>query len=115
MRRAATGLGDNAGNVSLIDRGGHGRRKVVHDNDGVLGQDGEVDDLLAQQLGQNTGADVGDVGRAQTEHLVVHGQEHVLEHGRGVHERCSAQVPPSMAALMRRSCPDPEPEQCVRS
>ena len=27
-------------------------------------------------LGQNTGADVGDVGRAQTEHLVVHGQEH---------------------------------------
>ena len=87
MRRAATGLGDNAGNVGLIDRGGHGRRKVVHDNDGVLGQDGEVDDLLAQQLGQNTGADVGDVGRAQTEHLVVHGQEHVLEHGRSVHER----------------------------
>ena len=59
----------------------------MHDNDGILGQDGEVDDLLAQQLGQNTGADVGDVGRAQTEHLVVHGQEHVLEHGRGVHER----------------------------
>ena len=87
MRRAATGLGDDTGNVGLIDRGGHGRRKVVHDNDGVLGQDGEVDDLLAQQLGQNTGADVGDVGRAQTEHLVVHGQEHVLEHGRGVHER----------------------------
>ena len=86
MRRAATGLGDDTGNVGLIDRGGHGRRKVVHDNDGVLGQDGEVDDLLAQQLGQNTGADVGDVGRAQTEHLVVHGQEHVLEHGRGVHE-----------------------------
>ena len=59
----------------------------MHDNDGVLGQDGEVDDLLAQQLGQNTGADVGDVSRAKTEHLVVHGQEHVLEHGRGVHER----------------------------
>ena len=59
----------------------------MHDNDSILGQDGEVDDLLAQQLGQNTGADVGDVGRAQTEHLVVHGQEHVLEHGRGVHER----------------------------
>ena len=58
----------------------------MHDNDGVLGQDGEVDDLLAQQLGQNTGADVGDVGRAQAEHLVVHGQEHVLEHGRSVHE-----------------------------
>ena len=58
----------------------------MHDNDGVLGQDGEVDDLLAQQLGQNTGADVGDVGRAQAEHLVVHSQEHVLEHGRGVHE-----------------------------
>ena len=87
VRRAATGLGDDTGNVGLIDRGGHGRREVVHDNDGVLGQDGEVDDLLAQQLGQNTGADVGDVGRAQTEHLVVHGQEHVLEHGRGVHER----------------------------
>ena len=87
MRRAATGLGDDTGNVGLIDRGGHGRRKVMHDNDGVLGQDGEVDDLLAQQLGQNTGADIGDVGRAQTEHLVVHGQEHVLEHGRGVHER----------------------------
>ena len=58
----------------------------MHDNDGVLGQDGEVNDLLAQQLGQNTGTDVGDVGRAQTEHLVVHGQEHVLKHGRGVHE-----------------------------
>ena len=87
VRRAATGLGDDAGDVSLVDRGGHGRRKVVHDNDGVLGQDGEVDDLLAQQLGQNTGADVGDVGRAQAEHLVVHSQEHVLEHGRGVHER----------------------------
>ena len=87
VRRAATGLGDDAGNVGLIDRGGHGRRKVVHDNNGVLGQDGEVDDLLAQQLGQNTGADVGNVGRAQTEHLVVHGQEHVLEHGRSVHER----------------------------
>ena len=87
VRRAATGLGDDAGNVGLIDRGGHGRREVVYNNDGVLGQDGKVDDLLAQQLGQNTGADVGDVGRAQTEHLVVHGQEHVLEHGRGVHER----------------------------
>ena len=87
VRRAAAGLGDDTGNVSLIDRGGHGRREVVHDNDGVLGQDGEVDDLLAQQLGQNTGADVGDVGRAQTEHLIIHGQEHVLEHGRGVHER----------------------------
>ena len=80
-------VGYDTGNVGLIDRGGHGRRKVVYDDDGVLGQDGEVDDLLAQQLGQNTGADVGDVGRAQTEHLVVHGQEHVLEHGRGVHER----------------------------
>ena len=87
VRRATTGLGDDAGNVSLIDRSGHGRREVVHDNDGVLGQDGEVDDLLAQQLGQNTGADVGDIGRAQAEHLVVHGQEHVLEHGRSVHER----------------------------
>ena len=87
MRRAATGLGDDTGNVGLIDRGGHGRREVVHDNDSILGQDGEVDDLLAQQLGQNTGADVGDVGRAQTKHLVVHGQEHVLKHGRGVHER----------------------------
>ena len=87
VRRAATSLGDDTGNVGLIDRGGHGRREVVHDNDGVLGQDGKVDDLLAQQLGQNTGADVGDVGRAQTEHLIVHGQEHVLEHGRGVHER----------------------------
>ena len=87
VRRTATGLGDDTCNVGLIDRGGHRRRKVVHDNDGVLGQDGEVDDLLAQQLGQNTGTDVGDVGRAQTEHLVIHGQEHVLEHGRGVHER----------------------------
>ena len=87
VRRAATGLGDDTGNVGLIDRGGHGRREVVHDNDSILGQDGEVDDLLAQQLGQNTGADVGDVGRAQTKHLVVHGQEHVLKHGRGVHER----------------------------
>ena len=87
VRRAATGLGDDAGYVSLVDRSGHGRRKVVHDNDGVLGQDGEVDDLLAQQLSQNAGADVGDVGRAQAEHLVIHGQEHVLEHGRGVHER----------------------------
>lgn len=105
VRRAATGLGDDTGNVGLIDRGGHGRREVVHDNDSVLGQDGEVDDLLAQQLGQNTGADVGDVSRAKTEHLVVHGQEHVLEHGRGVHERCSAQVPPSMAALMASVMP----------
>ena len=86
VRRAATGLGDDTGNVSLVNRGGHGRREVMHDNDGVLGQDGEVDDLLAQQLGKNTGADVGDVGRAQTEHLVIHGQEHVLEHGRSVHE-----------------------------
>ena len=87
VRRAATGLGDDTGNVSLIDRGGHGRRKVVHDNDSVFGQDGEIDDLLAQKLGQNTGADVGDVCRAQAEHLIVHGQEHVLKHGRGVHER----------------------------
>ena len=48
VRRAATGLGDDTGNVGLIDRGGHRRRKVVHDNDGVLGQNGEVNDLLAQ-------------------------------------------------------------------
>ena len=59
----------------------------MHDNDGVLGQDGEVDDLHVQQFGQNAGADIGDVSRAQAEHLVVHGQEHVLEHSRGVHER----------------------------
>ena len=83
---AAAGLGDDAGDVVLVDGGRHGRSQVVHDHDGVLGEDGEVDDLDAQKLGEDAGANVGDVGGAQAEHLVVHGQEHVLEHGTGVDE-----------------------------
>ncbi len=58
----------------------------MHDDDGVLGQDGEVDDLDTQQLGEDAGADVGDVGGAEAEHLIVHGEEHVLEHGGSVHQ-----------------------------
>ncbi len=58
----------------------------MNDDDGALGKDGEVDDLDAQQLGEDAGADIGDIGSTQAEHLVVHGQEHVLEHGAGVDE-----------------------------
>ena len=86
MRGATAGLGDDSGNVLLVDGGGHGRREVMHADDGAGRQHGKVDDLATQQLGQKTGADVGDVGSAQTEHLVVHGEEHVLKHGGGVDE-----------------------------
>ena len=86
VRGATAGLGDDSGNVLLVDGGGHGRREVMHADDGAGRQHREVDDLATQQLGQKTGADVGDVGSAQTEHLVVHGEEHVLKHGGGVDE-----------------------------
>ena len=86
MRGAATGLGDDTGDMRLIDRRRHGRGEVVNDDDGVLGKHGEVDDLLAQKLGKDARADVGDVCSAQAEHFIVHRQKHVLEHGRGVHK-----------------------------
>ena len=78
---AAAHLGHDAGDVVLVDRRGHGRGEVVHHDDGRRRERGEVDDLLAQELAEEPRADVGDVGRAQAEHLVVHGEEHVLEHG----------------------------------
>ena len=59
----------------------------MDDDDGVLGQDGKVDDLDAQKLGKNTGADICDVGGTKTEHLVVHRQEHILEHSASVDKR----------------------------
>ncbi len=77
---AATGLGDDSGDVLLVDVGGHGRRELGHDDDGVLGQRGEVNELLAQQEGKEAGADVGDVGGALAEELVLHGREHVVVH-----------------------------------
>ena len=87
VRCTATGFGNDTGNVFLIDSRRHGRGKVMNDDDGVLGQDGKVDDLNAQKLGKNTGADICDVGGTKTEHLVVHRQEHVLEHGASVDKR----------------------------
>ena len=83
---AATGLGNDAGDMLLVDGRGHGRSQVMHDDDGVLGQDGEIDDLDTQQLGKDAGADVGNVGGAEAEHLIVHREEHVLEHGGSVHQ-----------------------------
>ena len=52
----------------------------MHDDDGVLGQDGEVDELLAQELGEDAGADVLDVGAALADELLVGGIEHRVEH-----------------------------------
>ena len=80
MGRAATGLGDDGGDVVLVDVRGHGRGELVHHDDGVLGQRGEVNDLLAQQVGEKPGLDVGDVGRALAEELVLHVGEHVVVH-----------------------------------
>ena len=80
MRGAAADLGDDADDVLLVDGGRHGRGEVMHDNDAAGRKDGEVDDLAAEELGQDAGADVGDVGGTKAEHLVVHGKEHVLEH-----------------------------------
>ena len=77
---AATGLGDDSGDVLLVDVGGHGRRELAHDDDGVLGQRGEVNELLAKQEGKQASADVGDVSGALTEELVLHGGEHVVVH-----------------------------------
>ena len=78
--RAAAGLGDDGGDVVLVDVRGHGRRELVHHDDGVLGQRGEVDDLLAQKVGEKPGLDVGHVGRTLAEQLVLHVGEHVVVH-----------------------------------
>ena len=78
--RAAAGLGDDAGHVVLVDVSRHRGGELVDDHDGVLGQRGEVDDLLAQQVGEKPGLDVGDVGRALAEELVLHVGEHVVVH-----------------------------------
>ncbi len=52
----------------------------MHDDDRVLGQDGEVNKVLAQQLGEDAGANVLDVGAALTDELLVGGVEHRVEH-----------------------------------
>ena len=77
---AATGLGDDAGNVLLVDVGGHRGRELLDDDDGVLREGRKVDDLLAKEVGQKAGLDVGHVGRALAEELVVHVGEHVEVH-----------------------------------
>ena len=77
---AATGLGHDAGDVVLVDVGGHGRGELAHHDDGVLGQRGEVHELLAQQVGEKAGLDVGDVRGALAEELVLHVGEHVVVH-----------------------------------
>lgn len=80
MGGAAAGLGHDAGDVVLVDVGGHGRGELAHHDDGVLGQRGEVHELLAQQVGEKAGLDVGDVGGALAEELVLHVGEHVVVH-----------------------------------
>ena len=71
---------DAHGDVVLVDVGGHGRGELAHHDDGVLGQRGEVHELLAQQVGEKAGLDVGDVGGALAEELVLHVGEHVVVH-----------------------------------
>ena len=80
MGGAAAGLGDDGGDVLLVDVGGHGRRELAHDDDGVLGERGEVHELLAEQVGEKARLDVGDVGGALAEQLVLHVGEHVVVH-----------------------------------
>ena len=52
----------------------------MDDHDGVLGERGEVHDLLAQQVGEKPGAHVSDVGGTLAEDLLVGGGEHVVVH-----------------------------------
>ena len=64
----------------------------------VFSGNGQVNDLDAEELGEDAGADVGDIGRTQTEHLVIHGQEHVR-----TWSRCPAE--PARRRCRRRSRP----------
>ena len=86
VRRTAADLGDHTGNVLFVDGGGHGRREVVHDHDAARRQNRQIDNVLAEQLGEDARANIGDVSSAQAEHLVLHAEEHVLEHGAGVNQ-----------------------------
>ena len=76
----AARLGDDAHDVGAVDVGGHGRGELVHDDDRVLGKRRQVDELLAEQVGEQAGLDVGDVGSTGLEELVVHVDEHVVVH-----------------------------------
>ena len=70
----------DGGDVVLVDVSRHGRGELAHDDDRVLGQGGQVHELLAQKVGEKTRLDVGDVGGALAEQLVLHVGEHVVVH-----------------------------------
>ena len=59
---AAADLGNDADYVLFVDGGGHGRGEVVHHDDAARRKRGEIDHVAAEQLGEDAGADVGDIG-----------------------------------------------------
>ena len=107
VRGAPTSLRDDTGDVLLVDVGRHRGGELLDDDNRVLGQGREVDDLLAQQICKKAGLDVGHIGRALAEELVVHLGEHRvvgvvgLAHGLlGAHAGVNGAVDRVMDALV---------------
>ena len=76
MAGAAADLGDDAHNILPADAHGHAGGEVLRHNHGAGGGMGQIHIGQAQQLLEQTGAQVTDIGGALAHQFILHAAEH---------------------------------------